>query len=158
MSTKIKEIKGGHTYVVDIYNLKDEEKTLVFGDILRTIYELYAESDVEDQDLPKKVIIFVDELNKYAPGRRGESESSILEYVLDIAARGRSLGVVLTEGLDVVKIRRRLDGQFTISVSREVNESLFGVFDDVKRRDHQFLLTVGHPAGSECGVLFVRNK
>jgi len=52
---------------VDIYNLKDEEKTLVFGDILRTIYTLYAESNVAEVDLPRKVIIFVDELNKYAP-------------------------------------------------------------------------------------------
>lgn len=57
---------------------------------------MYAEATVDERgDLPKKVIIFVDELNKYAPARRGESESSILEYVLDIAARGRSLGVVL---------------------------------------------------------------
>ncbi|MGA2278677.1 MAG: hypothetical protein ABSG80_00075 [Verrucomicrobiota bacterium] len=54
MAEKIKAIKGGHTYVVDIYNLKDEEKTLVFGDILRTIYNLYAESDVAEEDLPKK--------------------------------------------------------------------------------------------------------
>lgn len=49
---------------MDIYNLKDEEKTLVFGDILRTIYNLYAESDVAEEDLPNKVIVFVDELNK----------------------------------------------------------------------------------------------
>ena len=49
----------------------------------------------KERTYPKKVIIFVDELNKYAPSRRGDSESSILEYVLDIAARGRSLGVVL---------------------------------------------------------------
>ena len=93
LSTKVKEIKGGHTYVVDIYNLKDEEKTLVFGDILRTIYELYAESDVEDQDLPKKVIIFVDELNKYAP--EGAKGSPILEQVLEVSERGRSLGIIL---------------------------------------------------------------
>ena len=57
---------------------------------------MYAEATIDEQaDLPKRVIIFVDELNKYAPARRGESESSILEYVLDISARGRSLGVVL---------------------------------------------------------------
>lgn len=57
---------------------------------------MYAEATTEDRgDLPDKVIIFVDELNKYAPYRRNEGESSIVEYVLDIAARGRSLGVVL---------------------------------------------------------------
>jgi len=93
LSEKIRNIKGGHTYVVDIYNLKDEEKTLVFGDILRTIYNLYAESDVAEEDLPKKVIIFVDELNKYAP--EGSKGSPIVEQVLEVAERGRSLGIVL---------------------------------------------------------------
>jgi hypothetical protein len=93
LGQKIKAIKGGNTYVVDIYNLKDEEKTLVFGDILRTIYQLYAESDVEDQDLPRKVIIFVDELNKYAP--EGTKGSPILDQVLEVSERGRSLGIVL---------------------------------------------------------------
>jgi len=47
----------------------------------------------ESEDLPEKVIIFVDELNKYAPAR--EKESPIIEQVLDIAERGRSLEVVL---------------------------------------------------------------
>jgi hypothetical protein len=93
LSQKIAHIKGGHTYVVDIYNLKDEEKTLVFGDILRTIYQLYAESDETDQDLPKRVVIFVDEMNKYAPQSSGDSP--ILEQVLEVAERGRSLGIIL---------------------------------------------------------------
>jgi hypothetical protein len=93
LGQKIQAIKGGHIYVVDIYNLKDEEKTLVFGDILRTVYQLYAESDEEDQDLPDRVVVFVDELNKYAPdGTRG---SPILEQVLEVSERGRSLGIVL---------------------------------------------------------------
>jgi hypothetical protein len=93
LGQKITDIKGGHIYVVDIYNLKDEEKTLVFGDILRTIYRLYAESDVEDEDLPKRVIVFVDELNKYAPD--SPAGSPILEQVLEVSERGRSLGVIL---------------------------------------------------------------
>ena len=57
---------------------------------------MYAEATIDEQrDLPKNVIIFVDELNKYAPDARRGNETSILEFVLDIAARGRSLGVVL---------------------------------------------------------------
>lgn len=93
LSHEIAKLRGGHTYVVDIARLTDEEQTLVFGDILRTVYALYAEEGAEDGDLPKKVIIFVDELNKYAPAR--EKGSSILDQVLDIAERGRSLGVIL---------------------------------------------------------------
>ncbi len=93
ISEEIAKIKGGEVIVVDIAKLTDEEQTLVFGDILRTIYALYAEEGSERDDLPEKVIIFVDELNKYAPQR--EKESPIIEQVLDIAERGRSLGVVL---------------------------------------------------------------
>lgn len=93
LSEEIAKIRGGETIVVDIARLADDEQTLVFGDILRTIYNLYAEEGSEREDLPEKVIIFVDELNKYAPER--EKESPILEQVLDIAERGRSLGVVL---------------------------------------------------------------
>lgn len=93
LSEEIAKIRGGETIVVDIARLADDEQTLVFGDILRTIYALYAEEGSEQADLPDKVIIFVDELNKYAPAR--ERESPIIEQVLDIAERGRSLGVVL---------------------------------------------------------------
>ncbi len=96
LGEEIRKIQGGQTTVVDIAKLTDEERALVFGQIIQEVYGMYAEATVDEQkDLPKRVIIFVDELNKYAPGKRGESESSILEYVLDIAARGRSLGVVL---------------------------------------------------------------
>lgn len=94
ISDEIAKIKGGEVIVVDIAKLTDDEQTLVFGDILRTIYALYAEEGSEDrEDLPEKVIIFVDELNKYAPAR--ERESPIIEQVMDISERGRSLGVVL---------------------------------------------------------------
>jgi DNA helicase HerA-like ATPase len=93
ISEEIAKIRGGEVIVVDIAKLTDDEQTLVFGDILRTIYALYAEEGSEREDLPEKVIIFVDELNKYAPTR--EKESPIIEQVLDIAERGRSLGVVL---------------------------------------------------------------
>lgn len=93
LSEEIASIRGGDVIVVDIARLTDDEQTLVFGDILRTIYTLYAEEGGGSEDLPEKVIIFVDELNKYAPNR--EKESPIIEQVLDVAERGRSLGVVL---------------------------------------------------------------
>jgi hypothetical protein len=96
LGEEIRKIQGGQTTVVDIAKLTDEERALVFGHIIQEVYGMYAEATIDERsDLPKKVIIFVDELNKYAPARRGEGESSILDYVLDIAARGRSLGVVL---------------------------------------------------------------
>jgi hypothetical protein len=96
LGDEIRGIRGGQTTVVDIAKLTDEERALVFGHIIQEIYGMYAEATIDERaELPKKVIIFVDELNKYAPYSAREGASSILEYVLDIAARGRSLGVVL---------------------------------------------------------------
>lgn len=95
LSTELTNIKGGTTYVVDIAKLADDE-TLVFGDILRTIYAVKAEEvegRTEKAAVPEKIIIFVDELNKYAPS--GGRESPITQQVLDVAERGRSLGVIL---------------------------------------------------------------
>ncbi|MBC8186393.1 ATP-binding protein [candidate division KSB1 bacterium] len=92
LSERLREIEGGHTYVVDIAKLNDTEQSFVFGDIVRTIYEMFAESDVTF-NLPEKVIIFVDELNKYAPS--GGKDSALIEQILDISERGRSLGVIL---------------------------------------------------------------
>ncbi len=95
---KLSRIRGGHVYVVDIARLTDEEQTLVFGDILLTIYGLYSGElllEDEEAELPKKVLIFVDELNKYDPACGEASRSPILEQVLDISERGRSFGIVL---------------------------------------------------------------
>jgi hypothetical protein len=92
LADEIRKIEGGHTYVVDIAKLQDHEQSFVFGDIIRTIYEMFAESD-ETLNLPDKVLIFVDELNKYAP--TGAKDSPLIEQILDISERGRSLGVIL---------------------------------------------------------------
>jgi len=90
----VRQIKGGDVYVVDIACLHDEEQTLVFGDLLRTMYSLKAEDRGDRVEaVPEKVIFFVDELNKYAP--KGRQTSAITEQVLDIAERGRSLGLIL---------------------------------------------------------------
>lgn len=95
LTDELTNIKGGMTYVVDIAKLADDEQTLVFGDILRTIYAVKSEAveeRTEKTPVPDKVIIFVDELNKYAPSGK---ESPIALQVLDVAERGRSLGVIL---------------------------------------------------------------
>lgn len=93
---ELANIEGGSTYVVDIAKLADPEQTLVFGDILKTIYEVKdgtSEARTTKASIPDKVIVFVDELNKYAPS--GGKESPITRQVLEVAERGRSLGVIL---------------------------------------------------------------
>lgn len=91
---EISTLQGGHTYVIDVARLRPNEQTLVFGDVLRTVYSLFA-GDSPAEELPKKVIVFVDELNKYAPAHSSDSDTPILDQILDIAERGRSFGIVL---------------------------------------------------------------
>lgn len=104
---EIGAIEGGKTYVVDIAALPDHEQALVFGDVVRTVYELMASGGEEGMDMaglddgpadakpPEKVILFVDELNKFAPVHGAASDSPLLGDLIEIAERGRSLGVVL---------------------------------------------------------------
>jgi hypothetical protein len=63
------------------------------GDVGWQNARIKAATDVPDENVPQKVIIFVDELNKYAP--ESTKGSPILDQVLEVAERGRSLGIVL---------------------------------------------------------------
>jgi DNA helicase HerA-like ATPase len=94
LGEEILKIKGGHVYVIDIARLREHEQMLVFGDLLRSVDSLKA-SPPEDtaESIPEKVLFFVDELNKYAPA--GPRPSPLTGSVLEIAERGRSLGVIL---------------------------------------------------------------
>ncbi|MGB9715370.1 MAG: ATP-binding protein [Thermodesulfovibrionales bacterium] len=94
LNGEILKIKGGHVYVVDIARLQEHEQMLVFGDLLKSVYSLKADPPEDrSEPIPEKVIFFVDELNKYAPA--GPRPSPLTELVLEIAERGRSLGVIL---------------------------------------------------------------
>ncbi|MEW6419297.1 MAG: hypothetical protein AB1480_14495 [Nitrospirota bacterium] len=94
LNDEILKIKGGHLYVVDIARLQEHEQMLVFGDLLKSVYSLKSDPPEDRKEpIPEKVIFFVDELNKYAPA--GPRPSPLTELVLEIAERGRSLGVIL---------------------------------------------------------------
>lgn len=92
----IKHIKENEVHVIDIAKLNEDMQGFVFGDAIRTIYDLQLGqySDDEDVNPPKKIVVFIDELNKYASQDTPKS-SPILHQILDIAERGRSLGIVL---------------------------------------------------------------
>lgn len=86
------DLKGGEVMVIDIAKLDPTTQSFVFGSVARAIYEMKL--GATRQDVPDKVIIFVDELNKYASTDVPKS-SPILKCLLDIAERGRSLGIIL---------------------------------------------------------------
>lgn len=92
----LKHIKGNEVHVIDIAKLNEDMQGFVFGDAIRTIYDLQLGQFSEDENVnpPKKIVIFIDELNKYASQDTPKS-SPILRQILDIAERGRSLGIIL---------------------------------------------------------------
>ena len=96
MGDALKSIKKNEVHVIDIAKLSEDKQAYVFGDAIRTIYDLQLGqfSGEEGIDPPSRIVIFIDELNKYA-STEVPKNSPILRQVLDVAERGRSLGVVL---------------------------------------------------------------
>ncbi len=92
----LKYIKKNEVHVIDIAKLSEDKQAYVFGDAVRAIYDLQLGqfSGDENVDPPSRIVIFIDELNKYA-SKETPKNSPILRQVLDVAERGRSLGVVL---------------------------------------------------------------
>lgn len=96
LADELKSIRKNEVRVIDIAKLPEDKQAFVFGDAVRTIYNLKlgeydAESGVEP---PTRIIVFIDELNKYA-SKEVPKTSPILREILDVTERGRSLGVVL---------------------------------------------------------------
>ena len=95
LQQQIMKIQKNDVYVIDIAKLDEEAQGFVFGDVMRAIYDLkLGQIDREDNELPSKIIIFIDELNKYG-SKDVPKNSPILKQLLDITERGRSLGIVL---------------------------------------------------------------
>jgi uncharacterized protein len=92
----IKKINKNDVFVIDIAKLDEETQGFVFGDVVSAIYDLkLGQLDERNEDeIPSKIIIFIDELNKYA-SKDVPKNSPILRKVLEVTERGRSLGIVL---------------------------------------------------------------
>ena len=92
----LKYIKKNEVHVIDIAKLSEDKQAYVFGDAVRTIYDLQLGQYSGDEGVnpPSRIVIFIDELNKYA-SKETPKNSPILRQILDVAERGRSLGVVL---------------------------------------------------------------
>ena len=92
----LRYIKKNEVHVIDIAKLSEDKQAYVFGDAIRTIYDLQLGQYNGEVGVnpPSRIVIFIDELNKYA-SKETPKNSPILRQVLDVAERGRSLGVVL---------------------------------------------------------------
>lgn len=96
IAEEISRIKKNDVYVIDIAKLNSDMQAFVFGNTIREINNLQlGEKDHSGEETPPaKIIIFIDELNKFASSEVPKN-SPILRQILDIAERGRSLGVIL---------------------------------------------------------------
>jgi hypothetical protein len=76
-------------YVIDVASLEEDAQDLIFARVVTKLRE-----HLEKRDLGvNHVIVFVDELNKYAPN--DGQDTYVRKMLLDLAERGRYLGLVL---------------------------------------------------------------
>jgi uncharacterized protein len=76
-------------YVIDVASLEEDAQDLIFARVVTRLRE-----HLEKRDLGvNHVVVFVDELNKYAPN--DGPETYVRKMLLDLAERGRYLGLVL---------------------------------------------------------------
>lgn len=141
LSDEVMNINGGEMLVVDIAGLTEQLQCLVFGDIIRSVYSLkHGDFDLDERTskkpVPQKVIIFVDELNKYAPSTSSKG-SPLLANLLDITERGRSEGVVLFSAEQFRSaIHDRIKGNCGTNVYGRTNAI------EVSRPDYKFVPNV----------------
>lgn len=95
LHNEILNIKKGNLFVIDIAKIDEQLQCFVFGDIVKAVYDLkLGATEREEKEIPKRIVIFVDELNKYASSAAPKN-SPILNSILEIAERGRSMGIIL---------------------------------------------------------------
>ncbi len=83
------EFEDRAVYVIDVANVEPEAQDLVFARVVSRLRE-----GLESGTLGvKHVIVFADELNKYAPS--DGPDTYVRKMLLDISERGRYLGLVL---------------------------------------------------------------
>jgi DNA helicase HerA-like ATPase len=119
--------------VVDLHNLNDRAKRFVVGVVLRRQFEAKERAGVAR---PLQFVV-LDELNKYAPR---EGSSPIKEILLDVAERGRSLGIVLIGAQQTAsEVERRIVANSAVRVvgrldPAEAGRGEYGFLPPVQRQ------------------------
>jgi uncharacterized protein len=119
--------------VVDIHNLNDRAKRFVVGVTIRRQFD-FKERAGQSEEL---LFLVLDELNKYAPR---DGSSPIKEILLDVAERGRSLGIILVGAQQTAsEIERRIIANSSIRVvgrldSAEAAREEYGFLPAVQRQ------------------------
>ncbi|MEV5323266.1 ATP-binding protein [Nonomuraea sp. N2-4H] len=102
---------GAQVSIVDLHNLPDRAQRFVVGVTLRGEF---ARKESAGTARPLLFVV-LDELNKYAPR---EGESPIKEILLDVAERGRSLGVILIGAQQTAsEVERRIVANCSVRIA-----------------------------------------
>lgn len=127
------DLDSAQLTVVDIHQLHDRAKRFVVGVVLRQAFDAKEASGVAE---PLQFVV-LDELNKYAPR---DSSSPIKEILLDVAERGRSLGIILIGAQQTAsEVERRVVANSAIRVvgrldSAEAGRDQYGFLPAVQRQ------------------------
>ncbi len=112
--------------VTDIHKLSARAQKFVVGVLLQKLF-----FQKEKQGREPVVFIVLDELNKYAPR---EGRSPIKDLLVDIAERGRSLGIILIGAQQTAsEVERRVVGQAAIRVVGRLDSA------EAERPEYNFL-------------------
>jgi DNA helicase HerA-like ATPase len=113
--------------VVDLHNLPDRAQRFVVGVTLRGEF---ARKERQGTSRPLMFVV-LDELNKYAPR---EGDSPIKQILLDVAERGRSLGVILIGAQQTAsEVERRILANCAIRVAGRLDAA------EAERPEYGFL-------------------
>lgn len=124
------DVDANQVTVVDLHNLNDRAKRFVVGVTLKRAFEDKERAGQSDELL----MVVLDELNKYAPR---EGTSPIKEILLDIAERGRSLGVILIGAQQTAsEVERRIIANSSIRVVGRLDSA------EAAREEYGFLPAV----------------
>ncbi|MGQ0825021.1 MAG: ATP-binding protein [Actinomycetota bacterium] len=139
------ETADAQVTVVDLHKLDDRAKRFVVGVTLRRAFD-----DKERSGLARPLLFVVlDELNKYAPR---DGESPIKEILLDVAERGRSLGIVLIGAQQTAsEVERRIISNSAIRVVGRLDPA------EAARPEYGFLPTAHQQRAviAKPGTMFV---
>ncbi len=111
-------------HVIDINSLAPLAQMFVVGVLLRQVFE----NRVAGQG---QIFIVLDELNKYAPS---EGSSPIKDILLDIAERGRSLGIILIGAQQTAsEVERRIVGNAAVRIVGRLDAA------EAERSEYRFM-------------------
>ncbi len=127
------DLDANQVTVVDIHALHDRAQRFVVGVVLRQAFDRKEASGIAK---PLQFVV-LDELNKYAPR---EGSSPIKEILLDVAERGRSLGIILIGAQQTAsEVERRVVANSAIRVvgrldSAEAGRDQYGWLPGAQRQ------------------------